>query len=247
MRIPRIYQAIPLAEGEIISLDKQAAIHVARVLRLNNGDQIIVFNGEGGEYPGVIEAVDKRSVTVRLAGLEQPTTESPLQITLIQAVSRGERMDYTLQKSVELGVSEIHPVTTQHIAVHMDVERARKKQAHWQGIVNSACEQSGRIMVPTVHTVQSLEACVEQLTAQENTLFLILDHRGAKPLTDIHSAHIGRIVIVVGPEGGLSEEERQWLISIGFVAIAIGPRVLRTETAAIAAIAIMQAHWGDFK
>jgi len=247
MRITRIYQATPLQEGALISLDSQAATHVARVLRLTLGDQIIVFNGEGGEYPGVIEAIDKRSVAVRLAAQQSPATESSLQILLIQGISRGERMDYTLQKSVELGVSEIYPVTTQHIAVHMDASRGQKKQSHWQGVVNSACEQSGRVVVPQVHDLQSLNACVENLPVQDESLRIMLDHRAAKPLTSIDESHVKHIVIVVGPEGGLSDEERDWLVAKGFIAIAMGPRVLRTETAAIAAIAIMQARWGDFK
>jgi 16S rRNA (uracil1498-N3)-methyltransferase len=247
MRIPRIYQAIPLREEETISLDSQAATHVARVLRLKSDDQIIVFNGEGGEYPGVIEAVDKRSVTVRLGAQQQTVTESPLHITMVQGVSRGERMDYTLQKSVELGVSEIYPVTTQHIALHMDTVRAQKKQSHWQGVVNSACEQSGRDAVPTVHALQSLRACMEGLAANKATLRIVLDHRAASTFSSIDVGSAGRIVFVAGPEGGLSEEERQWLIAKGFTAIAMGPRILRTETAAIAAIAIMQARWGDFK
>ncbi|WP_455366677.1 RsmE family RNA methyltransferase, partial [Kaarinaea lacus] len=128
-----------------------------------------------------------------------------------------------------------------------DAARAQKKQNHWQGVVNSACEQSGRVIVPTVRAVQSLQACVEQLAVPDDTLLLVLDQRGAKPLVDIGVNHNSRIVIVVGPEGGLSEEERQWLSGKGFVAIAMGPRVLRTETAAIAAISIMQALWGDIK
>lgn len=247
MRIPRIYQTIPLREGEIINLDSQATAHVARVLRLKSDDQIIVFNGEGGEYPGVIEAVDKRSVTVRLGAQQQPVTESPLHITLVQGVSRGERMDYTLQKSVELGVSEIYPVTTQHIALHMDAARSQKKQAHWQGVINSACEQSGRDAVPTVHALQSLQDCVEGLALNEAQLRIVLDHRAASTFSSIDVGNAGRIVFVAGPEGGLSDEERQWLIAKRFTAIAMGPRILRTETAAIAAIAIMQARWGDFK
>jgi len=247
MRIPRIYQATPLQEGALVNLDSQAATHVARVLRLTQGDQIIVFNGEVGEYPGVIEAIDKRSVAVRLAALQSPVTESPLKILLVQGISRGERMDYTLQKSVELGVSEICPVTTQHIAVHMDASRAQKKQSHWQGVVNSACEQSGRVVVPQVHNLQSLQACVENLPAQDESLRIMLDHRSDNLFASIGDSHVRNIVIVVGPEGGLSDDERDWLIANDFIAIAMGPRILRPETAAIAAIAIMQSRWGDFQ
>ena len=164
MRIPRIYQAVPLKSGTSISLDAQAATHVARVLRLKQHDHIIVFNGQGGEYTGVIDSVDKRSVTINLQSFHQPQIESPLHISLLQGVSRSERMDYTIQKSVELGVSEIYPVTTQHMSVHLDEARARKKRAHWQGVVNSACEQSGRNVVPSVHELTSLQSCVDMVS-----------------------------------------------------------------------------------
>jgi 16S rRNA (uracil1498-N3)-methyltransferase len=247
MRIPRIYQAVPLYEGEVITLDAQAATHVARVLRLKPHDQIIVFDGQGGEFPGAIEAIDKRTVTVRLGAQQQSGTESPLHVTLVQGVSRGERMDYTLQKAVELGVSEIYPVITQHVAVHLDAAREQKKQTHWQAIVNSACEQSGRVIVPAVHAVQPLHACIEQLTANKGQLRIVLDHRGAKPLASIEEGNTTRIIFVVGPEGGLSDEERDFLIARDFITVAMGPRVLRTETAALAAISIMQARWGDYK
>ena len=246
MRIPRIFQDLPLHTGDVIALDAQAATHVARVLRLKQHDQIIVFNGEDGEYPGVIEAIDKRSVTVKLISHQLPVTESPLHVTLVQGVSRGERMDFTLQKSVELGVSEIYPVTTQHMSVHLDETRAQKKQVHWQGVVNSACEQSGRVVVPVVHAVQSLQTFMEKIAVLDEQVKLVLDHRATTTLTKIDRVKKSRITIVVGPEGGLSDEERDWLVGAGFTAIAMGPRVLRTETAALAAISIMQSLWGDF-
>ena len=246
MRIPRIYQALPLNIGDIIPLDAQAATHIARVLRLKPNDQIIVFNGQGGEYVGVINEIDKRTVTVKLISHQQTATESSLHITLVQGISRGERMDYTLQKSVELGVSEIYPVTTQHVSVHLDAARAQKKQSHWQGIVNSACEQSGRVSVPEVFAVQALQSCVEKLAAVKNQLMVVLDHRANTTLTKINRGDKNRIIFVVGPEGGLSVEELDWLANAGFTAIAMGPRVLRTETAALAAISVMQALWGDF-
>ena len=246
MRTPRIYQATPLKTGETITLEAQAATHVARVLRLKQDDQIIVFNGQGGEYAGVIAAIDKRSVQVTLGEYQQNQMESPLHIGLVQGVSRSERMDYTLQKSVELGVSEIYPVTTQHISVHLDAARAHKKRAHWQGVVNSACEQSGRDRVPEVHELVSLQSCVDALSAVDAQLKLVLDHRANTTLNQVSVTNNSRIVMVVGPEGGLSNDERDWLIENGFTAVSMGPRVLRTETAALAAIAVMQSLWGDF-
>ena len=246
MRIPRIYQATPLKTGGSIFLEAQAATHVARVLRLKQHDQIIVFNGQGGEYVGVIDAIDKRSVKIVLESYQQPDTESPLYISLVQGISRSERMDYTLQKSVELGVSEIYPVTTQHISIHLDEARARKKHGHWQGVVNSACEQSRRERVPQVHDLVSLQSCVESLSAGNEQTLLVLDHRAQATMKQVTTPKNQRIVIVVGPEGGLSEEERDWLVGEGFTAVSMGPRVLRTETAALAAIAVMQSLWGDF-
>ena len=246
MRIPRIYQATPLKTGESILLDAQAATHVARVLRLKQHDQIIVFNGEGGEYVGVIEAIDKRSVKIVLQSYHQPQTESPLHISLLQGISRSERMDYTLQKSVELGISEIYPITTQHVSVHLDEARAQKKLIHWQGVVNSACEQSGRDVVPEVHELASLQECVEKISAIDGQTMLVLDHRATTTLEKVNTANKNRIVIVVGPEGGLSDDERGWLIEKGFIGVSMGPRILRTETAALAAIAVMQSLWGDF-
>jgi 16S rRNA (uracil1498-N3)-methyltransferase len=247
MRIPRIYQELPLQTGAVISLEAQAATHVAKVLRLKPSDQIIVFNGQGGEYTGVIEALDKRAVTVKLLSHQERGTESPLQITLVQGVSRGERMDYTLQKAAELGVSAIYPVTTQHMSVHLDEARARKKQVHWQGVVNSACEQSGRVAVPAVHAVQTLQHCIAEISAGGDQSMMLLDHRSTVTLAKLEMKHKSRAALIAGSEGGWSAEERNWLIESGAAAVAMGPRVLRTETAALAAIAILQTLWGDFK
>ncbi|HEY5601775.1 MAG TPA: 16S rRNA (uracil(1498)-N(3))-methyltransferase [Gammaproteobacteria bacterium] len=247
MRIPRIYQALPLQTGGTITLDAQAATHVVKVLRLKPAEQIIVFDGQGGEYTGVIKTIDKRAVIVQLQSYEERGTESPLQISLVQGVSRSERMDYTLQKAVELGVCAIYPVTTQHMAVHLDTARAQKKQTHWQGIVNSACEQSGRVAVPPVHAVQTLHHCIDTIATIEGQLMVVLDHRATVTLAELDRHHKNRIAVIAGPEGGWSTEERTWLIASGANAVAMGPRILRTETAALAAIAILQALWGDFK
>lgn len=246
MRIPRIYQATTLKTGKSINLDAQAATHVARVLRLRENDQIIVFNGQGGEYEGVIAAIDKRTVKISLDKYHEPQIESPLQISLLQGISRSERMDYTLQKSTELGVSDIFPVTTQHISVHLDGQRASKKQVHWQGVVSSACEQSGRTLVPIVHELTSLQNCVEKLNEMDHQARYVLDHRSTTTFNQQIKLDNKRIIIVVGPEGGLSDAELQWLMEHGFISVSLGPRVLRTETAALAAIAVMQSLWGDF-
>jgi len=215
MRIPRIYQAQPLHTGESITLDTLAAAHVAKVLRLKLNDQIIVFNGQGGEYLGVIENVTKRDVGVKLLDHQHPVTESPLHITLVQ------------------GVSSV---------------RAQKKLVHWQGVVHSACEQSGRVVIPSVHAAQPLPGCVENILSGDiRQTLMVLDHRATTSLGSLDIKNSKRIIIVVGPEGGLSSEEKDWLLEAGAIAIAMGPRVLRTETAALSAISIIQALWGDFK
>ena len=245
MRIPRIYQAVPLQCGDNIVLDAQATNHVIRVLRLKQNDPVILFNGQGGEYTGVLDIVDKRCARVQLQEFQQPDNESPLYITLMQGVSRGERMDFTLQKSVELGVNAIFPVLTQHSTVHLDAARAKKKQAHWQGVVNSACEQSGRDVVPRVYELDTLQNQAHELTAT-NASTIVLHHRADNSLPSIAKPPANSVVLVVGPEGGLSDEELDWLHTLGCAEVKIGPRILRTETAALTAIAVMQALWGDF-
>lgn len=244
MRIPRIYQSFALNQGDTISLDQQAATHVTRVLRLKQDDSIIVFNGDGNEYLGCIENVDRRSARVRLLELRQAQLESPLQISLIQGVSRSERMDYTLQKSVELGVSNFYPVLTQHTSVHLDEDRKQKKRQHWQGVVISACEQCGRNVIPAVNVVTDLTSCIQSFEA-ETCLKVVLDHRAPSLLKQLECPS-RRAVIIVGPEGGLSDPEMEYLKTNGFIGVSLGPRVLRTETAAVAAIAVMQSLWGDF-
>lgn len=250
MRIPRIYQAVPLKVENTVTLDAQAAAHVARALRLKLDDRVTLFNGEGGEYAGVLSQVSKREITVKLLEHLDPQNESPLYITLLQGVSRGERMDYTLQKAVELGVNEIYPVMTKHTSVQLNEERKQKKQMHWQGVVNSACEQSGRNNVPVVHSVNSMSSCLDKIIVENYDLFLVLNHRSILPISesiaDLNNQKPKRVVLIAGPEGGLSEIELSDAEHKGFSSVKLGPRVLRTETAALAAVSIMQSLWGDF-
>jgi len=208
-------------------------------------DPVIVFNGQGGEYIARIEYVEKRAVTVKLLEWRQVQVESPLRISLVQGVSRGERMDYTLQKSVELGVADIFPVMTENTTVRLDVERRQKKYLHWQGVVTSACEQSGRDTIPKVHAVSELKMCINNFDPV-NTLLLVLNPRANQSFKQMECAH-KRVAIVVGPEGGLSDDELSWLAGKGVTNVALGPRVLRTETAAVAAMAVMQLMWGDYQ
>ena len=246
MRIPRIYQPVPLKAGESIQLGAQAVTHVVRVLRLKQDDHVTVFNGEGGEYSGVISEVSKREVLVKLLQHHETDNESPLHIGLIQGVSRGERMDYTLQKAVELGVKTIYPVSTEFTSVHLNSERWEKKTQHWQGVVNSACEQSGRNVVPQVHEACSLYACLDKTAVENYDLCLVLNHRSSQSMAALKAERPGKVLLIAGPEGGLSETEIDELERRNFLSVNLGPRVLRTETAALAAISILQSLWGDF-
>ena len=232
--------------GDTIKLDAQATTHVARVLRLKQDDYITVFNGSGGEFSGVISAISKRETSIKLLKHVTPDNESPLHITLLQGVSRGERMDYTLQKAAELGVNEVYPVFTEHTAVHINEERKEKKQNHWQGVVNSACEQSGRNFIPVVHSSMTLYQYLDRLTLDQTTLYLVLNHRASQSLSAMRQDRVQRVVLVAGPEGGFSESEIEALERREFLSVKMGPRVLRTETAALAAISILQSMWGDF-
>jgi len=245
MRIPRIYQAMPLNKGDDIRLDAQATTHVVRVLRLKQSDPLVVFNGQGGEYIARIENVEKRAVVVRLLEWRKVGLESPLRISLVQGISRGERMDYTLQKSVELGVTDIFPVMTEFTSVKLDADRQQKKLNHWQGVVTSACEQSGRDTVPTVHTVSDLKTCINEI-AKVDTLVLTLNPKAILSFPQVECAQ-KLVALVVGPEGGFSKDELSWLAANDIASVALGPRVLRTETAALAAIAVMQLMWGDYR
>ncbi len=236
----RIHLPEPLAVDARIALPEAAARHVAQVLRMRPGELLTLFNGAGGEYDAVIESADRRTVQVRVENYREVERESALSLTLAQCVSKGERMDYTIQKAVELGVSAIVPVLSARSVVKLDSERWEKKLEHWRGVVSSACEQSGRTALPHIHPVQRLDAW---LAASGDGMRLVLapgGHHGLKQLPPAQSA-----TLLVGPEGGLSDEEIALALHRGFTGIGLGPRVLRTETAGVAALAALQALWGD--
>lgn len=247
MRIPRIYQAIPLASGQTLELDAQATVHLTKVLRLRVGDALVVFNGKGngeadGEFAAQVVAIGRRSASIEIGEFVPHSLESPLELVLLQGVSRGERMDYTVQKAVELGVSRIVPVLTERTVVNLKGDRQEKRREHWQGVVNAACEQSGRNRVPEVAAIAPFAAALAEVT---EGLKLVLHHRaetslGALPLPQ------GPVTLLIGPEGGLSEQEIAAATAAGFVPLRLGPRVLRTETAAVAALSVLQWQWGDF-
>ncbi|NOZ52482.1 MAG: 16S rRNA (uracil(1498)-N(3))-methyltransferase [Gammaproteobacteria bacterium] len=246
MRIPRIYLPIALKIGDFVTLDGQASVHVARVLRLKKNDTVIIFNGQGGEYLSVIAEIDKRAVSVIINHFNDRWVESPLLVTLVQAVSRGDRMDFTLQKAVELGVHEIIPVLTQHTVFNVKGDRASKKHQHWQGIVRSACEQSGRTYIPKVHVMVDLVAWLDQQRTTVTTTKIMLDPRAGQQLNQLTAPQNHRIVLLIGPEGGFSGHEINIVQRERFVGVSLGPRILRTETAALSVLSALQLMWGDF-
>jgi 16S rRNA (uracil1498-N3)-methyltransferase len=241
--LPRVYVPDPIPVHGIFDAPADAAHHLAHVLRLAEGDVLAVFDGRGLEYPATIERVGKSAVTLRVGEPHEVDRESPLRVTLAQGISSGERMDYTVQKAVELGVAAIQPLSTERSVVRLSSERAAKRVAHWQAIAVAACEQSGRNRVPEVYPVASVSTWLAAVS--HDALRLTLSPGASSTLRDLERPG-GEIVLLVGPEGGLAPRERDDARNAGFAGLKLGPRVLRTETAALAAMAAMQALWGDF-
>ncbi len=240
--MPRFFVDRPLSPGAKIELPPVPAHHAARVLRLVKGAEVVLFNGRGGEYPAVLEWVDRDGVTALCREWHDVERESPLDIRLAQGISSGERMDYTLQKAVELGVTAIQPLAMRRSVVKLSGERAQRRVEHWQGIVMSACEQSGRNRLPAV----AMPLDVPQwLASRPAGLKLFLSPLAQSSLRDLPSP-TGPVWLVAGPEGGFEPEEAALVTDFGFTPVRLGPRVLRTETAALAAVAAMQALWGDY-
>jgi len=243
MSTPRFHVPVPFTLPATLDLPEAAAHHAARVLRLRSGDAVTLFNGTGGEYAARITAIGKRDVTVAIERHDPVERESPLQVTLVQALSSGERMDFTIQKAVELGVSCIVPVESERCIVRLKGERAEKRVAHWRQVVVSACEQCGRNRIPEVRMISALE---DWLAAEKNdALRWILLPDADTALRDL--AHPRKpIELLVGPEGGLTDVEADAARRAGYQPVRLGPRVLRTETAAPALLAALQALWGDY-
>lgn len=240
--MPRILLPQPLATGQTLNLPEGAARHLVQVLRLQPGERFIAFNGEGGEYEATLASIGKREATALIGAYRDVDRESKLHITLAQCVSKGERMDYTLQKTVELGVSRIVPLLSSRSVVRMDAERWEKKLEHWRGVIAGACEQSGRTRVPPLDAPADLDRWLEIADPQALKLTLAPDApAGLRTLE-----HGGRaVVLLVGPEGGLAPDEIAHAARRGFVTVKMGPRVLRTETAALVCLSNIQSLWGD--
>jgi RNA methyltransferase, RsmE family len=242
--LTRIYFPGEVAAHGVCELDAEQSHRMSRVLRLQIGDAVTLFDGQGAECRAVIAAMTKAAVRLQLAEWRAVDRESPAPVAIAQGISSGERMDYTVQKAVELGAVRIQPLSTERSVVHLDAQRAAKRVAHWQAIAVAACAQCGRNRVPVVAPVMSLAAWLASVeTGAERRLFLTPD--GACRLHELERPAHG-VWLLCGPEGGLAPAEQRDAAHAGFDAVRLGPRVLRTETAAMAALAAMQTLWGDF-
>lgn len=242
MRIPRIYIDIPLNTQKTIVLDERAFQHTVKVLRLREGAEIILFNGAGGEYSAHLHQVTKKKATAQLDQYIDNNCESPLSTHLALGISKGERMDFAIQKAVELGITDITPLYTERCVVNLDNRREEKRMEHWRGVIISACEQSGRNSVPELHQPVDIKRDFSALPVCE--LKLILSPYVTKCLKDINPPGKS-VMILIGPEGGLSKQEIEMAEKYKFNAVRMGPRILRTETAALTAISAIQILWGD--
>ena len=241
MRITRVFQPVALTSGANLKLDEHASHHLAHVLRIKVCAALVLFNGDGGEYSAQVQSISKQGVVVEVGARSAPLRESKLETVLAQGVSRGERMDYTLQKAVELGVSRIVPLLTEHTMVNVSGERRERRAQQWQRIVVSACEQCGRNVVPKLDTLCEFDTWLKEAAG---SLKLVLHQDGEKRLSEL-PLPFGAVTLLVGPEGGLSDAEVVRAQAVGFTVLRLGPRILRTETAGVAALAALQARWGD--
>jgi 16S rRNA (uracil1498-N3)-methyltransferase len=232
-----------LSNGAELILQGEQARYLERVLRSRVGDPVQVFNSDDGEWSAIIENISKNTVTLRVEERNETATESPLKIHLVQGISRGERMDFIVQKATELGIKRLTPVLTHHGVVKFDQQRADKRRQHWQVIANSASEQCGRTRPPLVDAPIALNSWFGVKDSVDSTELIL------KPGANVQLASIAppatKLCLLIGPEGGLSKREYEDANIAGFQAVALGPRILRTETAALAAITIAQSCWGD--
>lgn len=249
MRLNRVHVDAHLAAGARIALPEPAAQHLLRVLRLREGDACVLFNGDGNDYPARVTVAGKRGGEVEILGSEPVDNESPLRITLVQGIARGEKMDLVLQKATELGVDRIVPVNSERSEVKLDGERLERRVAHWRAVLASACEQCGRARLPRLDAPVALASVGGLL--DPGGLRLTLDPQGAHALPGLAprlpADGSGTVVVAVGPEGGWAPRDRDRLQAAGFEGLRLGPRVLRTETAGLAAIAALQALYGDLR
>ncbi|HEX3397105.1 MAG TPA: 16S rRNA (uracil(1498)-N(3))-methyltransferase [Steroidobacteraceae bacterium] len=252
MRLSRVFVEGALNPGSVVALPRDTGTHLAKVLRARSGDEIVLFNGDGREFTAAIEAVHGSRVSASVGAARSIDRESPFQLTLVQCVPRGDRMDFIVQKATELGVVRIVPVLSQRSVVRLDETQAASKQAHWRAVAVSACEQCGRNRLPTVEPPQPLLHYLGAMASRADTdrMRLVLEPERARQTAREARPADGDVPatgaqIAIGPEGGFTADELDAFDLSSFSRVALGPRVLRTETAAIAAIAVLQARLGD--
>jgi 16S rRNA (uracil1498-N3)-methyltransferase len=243
MQQTRLHVAGTYTTGSRLRLDADRAHYLGRVLRLKTGARLLVFDGDGNEFAATLDDLEKRSATLRVDEKTQPSTETKLCVHLVQGMSRGERMDFVVQKATELGVKRITPVLTERGVVKLDRDRATRRRDHWQKVASSACEQSGRVRLPLIDTPLRLTTWLRNMP-QTVDAQLILQPGAVTPLAET-APPATKVCLLIGPEGGFSASEVEDATRAGFRAVGLGPRVLRTETCAIAALAVMQSLWGD--
>jgi 16S rRNA (uracil1498-N3)-methyltransferase len=243
MRLPRIHSAQPLAPGIKTELNAQAAHRLLQVLRLKPGRELVLFNGDGRDYQAVLVATAKRSAKVEITGQTDLEPLPPLTIHLGLGISKSERMDFAVQKAVELGTSSITPLITEHCVVRIAAQRLNNRLSHWRKVITASCEQSGRRRLPELREVSMLQSWLDQ---HNGGVGILLDPRAGRTLPQL-SAPGPQIAVLSGPEGGLTRGECELALQTGFRSVRLGPRVMRTETAPLAAIAAIQTLWGDFR
>jgi 16S rRNA (uracil1498-N3)-methyltransferase len=241
VRVTRIHVEAGLAPGRVVDLPEDPATHVARVLRGRAGDPVVLFDGRGGEFEGVLAVVSRGRVAVAVGAHRAVERESPVAVTLGIGISRGERMDYGLQKATELGVAHLVPLLAERCVVQLDAERSAARLAHWRRVVVSACEQCGRNRVPGLAPARPLPDWVGEEASERR---LVLSPEADATLATLPRP-TGTVALLVGPEGGLAPAELGVAVRAGFTPVRLGPRILRTETAVVAALAAIQACWGD--
>jgi 16S rRNA (uracil1498-N3)-methyltransferase len=244
MREIRVFTNQRLATGEDITLDALSSRHLATVLRLKSGDHVSIFNGQGGEFLATLMDCNSKRVTASIISFTDVERESPLHIHLGIGMSRGDRMDWVIQKATEVGVTEITPLYTERTEVKLKGDRAEKKLRHWQQICISACEQSYRNKIPNIHSPIALNQWISAVNTEKK---LVLHHRSQHKLSVLGEQQPSSLALLIGPEGGLNNQEIEAAEKAGYAPLALGPRVLRTETAPIVAISLLQSIWGDFR
>lgn len=242
MRLTRVYVDTPLKSGDIIDLPVETAAHLVKVLRARSGDELVLFNGDGRDFAGTLGSVRGKHVSAQIGAASQIDNESSLAVTLVQCVPRGEKMDFIVQKATELGVARVVPVISQRSVVRLDEQQAQSKQAHWHAVAVSACEQCGRARLPAIEQPVPLLSFLGQLAPAAHPRWVLDPH--TTPSSPAH-ASFGAADMAIGPEGGFAADELEAFGLTGFLPLGLGPRVLRTETAAIAALVWLQTRFGD--